>query len=535
MRLGIDFGTTRILAAAVDRGNYPVISFETPSGEALDWFPPLVALSSEALEFGWHAWSRQGEEGWAIVRSLKRTLEDAGPGTVLQVDEHRVSLFDVLVSMIREFRRQLLENGTPRPQPGEPLEVMLGVPANAHSNQRFLTVEAFRRAGFEVLGLLNEPSAASIEFGHRKRESSGEQPKLSLLVYDLGGGTFDVSLVELAERTHTVIASEVIPTLGGDDFDTVLADLALDTAQIPTPERDSMRASENFALLEECRVRKEALHPNTRRIVVDLDQAREGWGSVSIPVADYYERCRPLVDETIHAMADLLAAQGYAQPGADLANANVDNIYVTGGSSDLPIVARMLREQFAKRMVRSPHSRAATAIGLAIQADASAGYVLRERFTRFFGVWREAEHGRRVIFDPLFEKNTQLPAPGEPSLSIRREYWAVHNVGHFRYMECSHRSPLGEPSGDLTVWDEILFPVDPALRDQSDLAETPVARRHDSQGQWIEEIYTCDASGTVTVVIRNRTSGYDRQYRLGRWAAKDAPVTPGRKKRAKKS
>ena len=90
---------------------------------------------------------------------------------------------------------------------------MLGVPANANSNQRFLTVEAFRRAGFSVLGLLNEPSAASIEFGHRQKTTG------RILVYDLGGGTFDVSLVELDAGTHTVLASEGISTLGGDDFD----------------------------------------------------------------------------------------------------------------------------------------------------------------------------------------------------------------------------------------------------------------------------------------------------------------------------
>ena len=75
------------------------------------------------------------------------------------------------------------------------------MPANANSNQRFLTVEAFRRAGFSVLGLLNEPSAASIEFGHRQKTSG------RIVVYDLGGGTFDVSLVELDARNHTVMAS----------------------------------------------------------------------------------------------------------------------------------------------------------------------------------------------------------------------------------------------------------------------------------------------------------------------------------------
>src|SRR5207344_2452415 len=95
----------------------------------------------------------------------------------------------------------------------EALEVMLGVPANANSNQRFLTVEAFRLAGFSVLGVLNEPSAAAIEFGHRQHIVG------RIVVYDLGGGTFDVSLVELGTGEHAVLASEGISTLGGDDFD----------------------------------------------------------------------------------------------------------------------------------------------------------------------------------------------------------------------------------------------------------------------------------------------------------------------------
>src|SRR5947209_13587422 len=148
---------------------------------------------------------------------------------------------------------------------------MLGVPANSNSNQRFLTAEMFRLAGFDVMGLLNEPSAASIEFGHKNRAAG------MILVYDLGGGTFDASLVEIGERTHRVIASEGIPTLGGDDFDHALAELAMTEEQ-----RDGLSQSELFRLHEECRLKKEAINPNTRRIVVDLDSVREGAGSAAI-------------------------------------------------------------------------------------------------------------------------------------------------------------------------------------------------------------------------------------------------------------
>jgi len=79
VKIGIDFGTTRIVAAAVDRGNYPLVNFEAPDGHARDWFPPLIAVRGETRVYGWDAWLAQGQPGWTILRSLKRCLKDAGP------------------------------------------------------------------------------------------------------------------------------------------------------------------------------------------------------------------------------------------------------------------------------------------------------------------------------------------------------------------------------------------------------------------------------------------------------------------------
>lgn len=492
MRLGIDFGTTRVVVAVVDRGNYPILSFETPEGP-MDWFPPVVALRGEDRRYGWAAWATQTEPGWTFVRSLKRTLEDAGPQTMLEVDGRCHLLMELLVGMVGELKRALGLDG--------PLEVMLGVPANANSNQRFLTVEAFRRAGFQVLGLLNEPSAAAIEFGHRHKFIG------RLLVYDLGGGTFDASLVELDEKAHTVIGSEGIATLGGDDFDRVLAEMALD--ETPLAE---LSVGELFRLLEECRRQKEALHPNTRKITVDLDHAREGWGQVTIPAAALYERCRPLVEETIRTVARLVG------------NDSIDALYVTGGGSELPLVSRMLREAFGRRVRRSAYTRSATAIGLAIQADAASGYTLRDVFARNFGVWREAEGGRVMVFDVIFPSGTRLPGPGEPPLSVERHYHPVHNVGHFRYLEASHVDGEGRPQGDIAVWDEVWFPFDPLLASDPDLPWASVVPSDTAASQEIEEHYACSAAGTVAVTIRNVTAQYQREYTLGRWAPPAAPT-----------
>ncbi len=484
MKLGIDFGTTRIVAAASDRGNYPLVSFETADG-TFEWFPPLVALRGPERRFGWDAWSAQADPSWTVVRSLKRYLEDAGPETLLEAGGQSVPLSELMTGLLGALHREVAANFGKN----EPLEVMLGVPANANSNQRFLTVDAFRRAGFSVLGLLNEPSAASIEFGHRQRLAG------RILVYDLGGGTFDASLVELDTRTHTVLGTEGISTLGGDDFDRILAELAIGPKQFAALDAGAM-----FRLEEECRRQKEALHPNSRKIVVDLDVIDDGRGQATIPVADFYERCRPLLQETVVATARLAE-------GVDL-----DALYVTGGGSELPLVARMLREEFGRKVKRSEYTRSATAIGLAIQADASSGYTLREMFTRNFGVWRESNAGERMIFDPIFPRGTRLPAAGEPPLSVSREYQSVHNVGHFRYLEAGMVTEDGQPCGDMTLWDEILFPFDPALANADAPALDKVAvERSTIPEQTVEERYSCDATGGVIVSIRNLTSGYGRE------------------------
>lgn len=512
--------------AAVDRGNYPLVSFETAEGEQCDWFPPLVAARGQSRKYGWAAWTMQQDTEWTIVRSLKRYLENAGPETRVEIAGATARMLDLLTELAASLKKSLLEQSSLDVSPGEPLEAMLGVPANANGNQRFLTVEAFRRAGFDVVGLLNEPSAASVEYAHANKGKAGGRNVRSLLVYDLGGGTFDASLVETDERTHSVTASEGIPTLGGDDFDTLLAEMAMDAAGIPAPERDRLPQAEWFRLHEECRQKKEALHPNTRRIVIDLALVRPDWTAVTVPVDEYYEHCLPMVEETLHAVQDLLGAHGV----------DPDALYITGGGSELPLVPRMLRDVYGRRVRRSPYTHSATAIGLAIQADEQAGYVLRETFTRFFGVWREGDAGHTITFDPLFAKGTPLPGPGERPLRVSRRYRPVHNIGHFRYLECTHRSDEGRPLGDITLWDEILYPFDPVLKDRTDLATTEVRHCQRAPSQEIEESYSCDAGGTVTVTISNLSARYRREYRLGRWAAPTAPLVPGKgKPRPKKS
>src|SRR5260370_1119454 len=143
MKLGIDFGTTRIVAAAADRGNYPLVGFESPDGQTREWFPPLVAIRGNELRFGWSAWAMQSDREWTVLRSLKRLLKGAGLTTRLEFAGRTLPVMELATELLTAFRQQLRQASTLSVDRGEPLEAMIGVPANANSNQRFLTAEAF--------------------------------------------------------------------------------------------------------------------------------------------------------------------------------------------------------------------------------------------------------------------------------------------------------------------------------------------------------------------------------------------------------
>lgn len=504
MRLGIDFGTTRTVVAAADRGNYPAVVFHNDAGDMQSWYPSLIAACDGGLEFALDARQRLGDPDWRFLSSFKRLLAAAAPDTPVRLGTRSIGTFDLLSAFLARLHSDLHERSSLEIGPDEPLEALVAVPANANSNQRFLTLEAFRSAGFHVLGLINEPSAAGIEYAHNLGSRSRVR-KEYLAVYDLGGGTFDASVIGRADQHHEVLTDEGIERLGGDDFDEILADLVLSRAG-----GAELSEGARHDLLEECRRQKESLHPNTRRIAVDLTGIIEGAGTVVVPVEEFYELCTPLIDRTIEALESAVERSG-KQAGAGWGE--IAHVYLVGGSSDLPIVGRMLRSRYGRRVRRSPYPYLATAIGLAVSSDIEAGYHLQERFTRHFGVWREADSGRGIAFDPIYHKGTLLPAAAEPPLRVTRRYHPVHNVGRFRYLECSRISD-GQPAGDITPWDEIVFSLDPALRSEPRPERIEVQRAGGIEPHLIEERYCCDADGMIEVTIANLTAGYERTFRL---------------------
>jgi molecular chaperone DnaK (HSP70) len=478
MRLGIDFGTTHTIVTCADRGNYPVVSFQDADGDAVDWFPSVVAERDGELRFGFAAQAVAGEDGWTPLRSFKRLLGAPGAHEAeVAIGGTRLAAGELTTRFLAALR-QALEGASNATVDG-PLEAAVAVPANAHGAQRFLTLDAFRRAGFEVLALLNEPSAAGFEYTHRYRDTLSAR-RDQILVYDLGGGTFDASLVRMTGRRHEVLATAGLPRLGGDDFDEALADLVLARAG---------GGEKSARLLARCRDAKERLGPQTRKISVELD----GGEAVVVPVADYYAACQPLVDRTLEALASIHRD-------------DVAGIYVVGGASALPPVGRTLRERHGRRVHRSPYPFAAVAIGLAISADEGAGFVLEDRLSRHMGVFREEDAGRSVAFDAIF---TAEAAHGEELLRV---YRAAHNLGHYRFVECSDVEG-GVPRGDITPLGDVLFPFDPELRGAT-LEGAPV-RRLARPGPLVEERYAIDAGGLVRVTITDLDTGYRQEHCLG--------------------
>jgi len=470
MRFGIDFGTTHTVVAMVDRGNYPIVSFD-----GADFIPSIVSGKDGELRFG------VAEPGWHVVRSFKRLLETARADTQVVVGGTPWPLHEVLTRFLAHVREQLVTASNAGLSPGEPFEVAVSVPANASTAQRLITLDAYRRAGFDVKAVLNEPSAAGFEYAHRFRETVTSKREY-VLVYDLGGGTFDASLIHMQGRQNEVVTSSGVSHLGGDDFDETIAHLIA-----PQPSAE---------LLDEVRAQKEALSPNTRKFAA---------GEAVLPIDQVYEACMPLVEQTLVSMEEAMRDPRRGDdpvPWTELAG-----IYVVGGASAFPAVYRRLRERFGTHRVRrSPHPFGSCAIGLAIHLDEAAGYTLTERLTRHFGVFREDDSGALVSFDVLVPKDTPLPA------AVSRTYRAAHNVGHYRFVECG-RIERGRPEGNLAAWDEIYFPFDRSLRD-ADLSHVPVERLGD--GPLVEEVYDCAADGTVQARLRVLDDGFEQTVRLAR-------------------
>lgn len=521
MHLGIDFGTTRSVVALADRGNYPVVTFAGHDGDTYDYYPSVCAVQVDGDEFrfGFEALAVAGQPGWELHRSFKRFLHstDGGFERHATLGTHSIRVVELITRFLQQLKLDLgTRSSLPKGTNVDALPVALAVPANAHSGARLITLEAFRLAGFQVVAMLNEPSAAGVEYAHHYR-STITAKRENVLVYDLGGGTFDTTLVLMSDRKHDVLKSRGITRLGGDDFDDALLDLALKQLDI---SRADLPTAALTRLQNQCREQKEKMHANTRRILIEVGDAltepeRAALGIEHdriciVPAEAYRQVCEPLVDRTLEVL-DRLESEWSAESGNEQ-RADLAGVYIVGGASALPFVSRRLKDVYGRRTHRSHYPSCSIAIGLAIALDEQAGFEVTERFSRQFGVFREGLRGERVEFDVIFDSDIELPTDSGVR-EVRRRYAPTHNVGHYRYVECGWLDQKGAPSGDITSFSDVYFPFDRSLRGAPNLEHQDVSRSNQPYCE-VEERYRVDRHGIVELTIVDVNDGYERTQQL---------------------
>lgn len=237
-----------------------------------------------------------------------------------------------------------------------------------------------------------------------------------------------------------------------------------------------------------------------RNLFVDLDST-----ILHIPMAEVARACKPLIDRTIETM----------EPLSSLLNdtdSDVAGIHLVAGATSLPIVPRRLRELCGRKVHRSPHPTPATAIGLAVAADAGT-LGIGDRLSRGFGVFRETESGGGIEFDVLTDQTTRLAG----TTIITRKYRYRHNIGVFRFVEFSRTDAIGEPVGDLFPLATVVFPLDETLQYSSaEFDADQVEGQEINNGHVIEETYTILETGMITATITDVDTGWSITATMGR-------------------
>ncbi|MDH5560522.1 MAG: Hsp70 family protein [Deltaproteobacteria bacterium] len=504
MKLGIDFGTSHTVVAEIDSGNYPLVAFGSTNGDWLDYYPSLIAVKKDQVLFGFNALKKADDPHWYIIRSIKSLLNDANYNQKIQLGELHFDIKDLLNQFLVQFKQDLIFNSSLKIDPEEKINIAVAVPANSNNTQRFITVDSFQKAGFEVLNIINEPSAATMEYTRAFFKNIDKSAKKYLLVYDLGGGTFDASIAKIHDNNNRIIATQGLFKLGGDQFDEVLADIVKEKL----PENTLLSYKDQVRLLQICKEEKEKISPHSKNILLEWGLNGQESHLYKISVQEYYSRCEFLIDQTVKVINRIIHRVAKKEIFDDFSS-----IYLVGGMSNFPLISRHLRKIYGNHKIRkSSNCVGAVAIGLAILLNRDHQFVLEESLTQHFGLWREEDHGRRMIFDPIFRKDHQLPVKGKLQVVYRRKYRPAHNIGVFRFQECSLLLQE-QPGGLVSLWDTLYFPFDPSLQGR-DIRNIAVCRFKKPLAFEIEEIFYRNSVGDITVQISNKFNGFTQVYRL---------------------
>lgn len=346
--IGIDLGTTNSCAAVLENGT-PVI---IPNSEGGRTTPSVVAFTKKGERLVGESARRQAAvNADHTVSSIKREM---GSGYRVNIDGKRYSPQEISAMILRKIKKDA-ESFL-----GEPVsEAVITVPAYFSDAQRQATKDAGRIAGLKVLRIINEPTSAALAYGL----DHGSAQKI--LVYDLGGGTFDVSVIEIGENLIEVLATSGDNHLGGDDFDARIVDYLLRTFR----ETERIDLSKDPAAMQRLKEAAEKAkmelsnmaETNINLPFIAVDRKGEGKHlDVMLSRAKFEEMTADLVNRTSVPVQD-------AMRDAGLSMKELDKVLLVGGSTRMPAVQWMVRQLTGKEPAKSLNPDECVALGASIQ------------------------------------------------------------------------------------------------------------------------------------------------------------------------
>lgn len=396
--IGIDLGTTNSVVAAVIDGRVQVIE---ENGEAI--LPSVVGMTVDGkLIVGQAAKNQLAAFPDRTISSVKRRM---GQAVKLKMADQEFTPQELSAMILRRLRsRAEAKLGV------EVTRAVITVPAFFDEDQRQATREAGQLAGLTVERIINEPTAASVVYHPTSSE------RRHVIVYDLGGGTFDVSIVRLEGGVVEVLSSKGDTQLGGDDFDQLLSKYVSD-AFLTEHNVDLIgQSTTRWRLLQACeRAKCELSYSSSVRISEEFIATVDGRPvnlDMEVSRNEYEDLISALIERTIGCVDDAIRDSG-------LATSQLDELILVGGSTRTPLVQRRLLEEFQRDPQWSVNPDLAVALGAATQAamqsGLSIGPVLIDVANHTLGleVADGFSYSPQLVFCPILRRNSPLPAKYE--------------------------------------------------------------------------------------------------------------------------
>lgn len=467
--IGIDLGTTNSCVSVIEGGEPVVIT--NPEGNRTT--PSVVAFKDGDTIVG-EAAKRQAITNPNTISSIKRHM---GEKYSVDVDGKTYTPQEISAKIL-QYLKSYAEGYL-----GETVnKAVITVPAYFTDAQRQATKDAGRIAGLEVERIINEPTAAALAYGADKTE----QDK-TIMVFDLGGGTFDVSILELGGGVFEVVATSGDNHLGGDDFDNAIAnyiveefkkangiDLSQDKMAMQRIKEESEKAKKELSTTQQTHISMPFISANeSGPLHIDMDLTR----------AKFDELTKDLVQRTLKPVQDALKDAG-------LTKNDIDEIILVGGSTRIPAVQELIKKELGKEPNKSVNPDECVAMGAAIQGGVLAGdvedLVLLDVTPLSLGL--EVMGG---LYDVVIERNTTIPTTKTKVYST-----AVDN----------------QPSVDIHVLQgERKMAADNKTLGRFQLSDIPPAPRGVPQ---IEVSFNIDANGIVNITAKDKGTGKEQSITI---------------------